>query len=148
MWNSITTYDNGVTWRPYIEVATFNLNKNMSYERKYHIADNFKPWIFGSAVPNVKGELGAIAYYFTSNNSDPNINPYLNLAFGKFNHSSNKWDMISLINENMRYDYNFGDFLTIRKHPEDKQGYLWEMGGYVIIGKNYYDIEPYFIMVK
>lgn len=157
MWNSVTTYDNGVTWKPYIDVASFDIKRNMTYERKYYIADNFKPWIFGSAVPNVKGELGVIAYYYTSNNSNPNIDPYLNLAFGKFNHSSNKWDMISLINssatlpvkdENMNKDYNFGDYLTIRKHPADKEGYLWDMGGYVIVGKNYYNVEPYFIMIK
>jgi hypothetical protein len=157
MWNAVTTYDNGVTWKPYIEVATFDIKPNMTHERKYHIADNFKPWIFGSAVPNAKGELGVIAYYYTSNNSNPNTNPYLNIAFGKFNNSSNKWEMISLVNssstlpvddENMRDDYNFGDFLTIRKHPSDKLGYLWDMGGYVIVGKNYYDIEPYFIMIK
>jgi hypothetical protein len=157
MWNAVTTYDNGATWKPYIEVATFNINNNLSHQRNYSITDNFKPWIFGSAVPNIKGDLGVIAYYFTSNNTDPNISPYLNLAFGVFNHSSNKWDMIPLVNssgtlpvkdEKMHNDYNFGDFITIRKHPMEKDGYLWDIGAYVIVGKNYYDVAPYFIMIK
>jgi len=157
MWNSVTTYDNGATWTPYIDVATFNLNKNMSYEGNYYIADNLRPWIFGAALSNDKNDLGVIAYYVTSNNTDPKVNPYLDLAFGIFNQSSNRWDMMPLINssgtlpvkdENMRNNYNFGDFITIRKHPMEKDGYLWDIGAYVIVGKNYYDVDPYFIMIK
>ncbi|HJR83750.1 MAG TPA: hypothetical protein VJ772_00120 [Nitrososphaeraceae archaeon] len=157
MWNAITTYDNGATWKPYIDVATFNINNNMSYDRKYHIADASKQWIFGSAIPSFRGDLGVIAYYVTSNNTDPDINPYFNLAFGQFNHSSSRWDMIPLINsthsipvkdEKNNDDHNFGDFITIRQHPPHKNSYLWDIGGYVIVGNNYYDVAPYFIMVK
>jgi len=157
MWNSVTTYDNGSTWKPFIDVATFNVNKNMSYERKYHIADSLIPWIFGAAIPNDKGELGVVAYYVTSNNTDLNVNPYLNLAFGLFNHTSSSWDMMHLINssgtlpvkdERLKDDYNFGDFITIRAHPLQKESYSWDVGGYVIVGKNYYDVDPYFIMIK
>jgi len=157
LWNSIMTYDNGSTWKPYIEAATFNINQNMSYQRKYHMADDSRPWIFGAAMPNDRGDLGIVAYYVTSNTSDPNVNPYLNLAFGIFNHTNNKWDMMSLINssaslpvknEEMKVDYNFGDFITIRKHPPSKDGYLWDIGAYVIVGKKYDDVDPYFIMIK
>ena len=156
MWNAITSYDNGSTWKPYIDVATFNINNNMSYERKYYLADASKQWIFGSAIPNTRGDLGAIAYYVTSNSTHPSGNAYFNLAFGLFNHSSSSWDMIPLINsthslpvkdEKSNDDYNFGDFITIRQHPH-KNGYLWDIGGYVIVGNNYYDVAPYFIMIK
>ncbi len=157
LWNAVTTYDNGSTWKPYMDVATFNIIKNMSYDRKYYIADNYVPWIFGAAVPNERGDLGIISYYVTNNSSDPDTNPYLNLAFGLFNHSTNKWNMMSLINssaslpvkdENIKDNYNFGDFITIRKHPTPIDGYSWDAAGYVIVGKNYYEIEPYFIMIK
>lgn len=157
MWNTVTTYDKGVSWKPYIDVATFDISNNMSYDRKYHIADTTRPWIFGSAIPNIQGDLGAIAYYVTSNNTDPNTNPYLNLAFGIFNHSSNLWDMVPLINstntlpvkdEKSNDDYNFGDFITIRTHPADKSGYLWDIGGYVLVGDHYYDVAPYLLMIK
>jgi len=156
MWNSVTTYDNGSTWQPYIDVATFNLDTNTS-DRKYHIANSHVPWIFGAATPNNYGTLGVVAYYVANNSKDLSVNPYLNLAFGLFNHTSNKWDMIPLINssgtlpvkdERLKDDYNFGDFITIRAHPLHKDGYLWDVGGYVIVGKNYYDIDPYFIMIN
>ncbi|HET7283448.1 MAG TPA: hypothetical protein VFI70_02075, partial [Nitrososphaeraceae archaeon] len=157
MWNSIISYDNGSTWKPYIDVATFDINRNMSYQRKYYVADDSRPWIFGAAIPNDRGDLGIIAYYVTSNNMDPNVNPYLNLAFGTFNQTTNKWDMKPLVNssealpvknEEMKHDYNFGDFITIRKHPLDKNGYLWDAGAYVIVGNKYDDVDPYFIMIK
>ena len=157
LWNSVTTFDNGSTWKPYIDVATFNLGNNMSYERKYYVADNCRPWIFGAAMPNANDDLGIVAYYVTGNDGDVNINPYLNLAFGLFNHTTNKWSMMSLINssssipvknEEMKDDYNFGDFITIRKHPQSEGDYSWDAGAYVIVGKEYDNIDPYFIMIK
>jgi hypothetical protein len=48
----------------------------------------------------------------------------------------------------MHDDFNFGDFITIRKHLMENDGYLWDLGAYVIVGKNYYDVDPYFIMIK
>ena len=137
--------------------ATFKINNNMSYERKYYLADPTRPWMFGGAVQNRNNDLGAVANYVSSNNSLINTKPYLNLAFGIFDHTVNKWNMVPVINsseslpvkdEKMKDDYNFGDFLTIRPHMPSKDGYLWDAGGYVIVGKNYYDVEPYFFMMR
>lgn len=157
MWNSITSYDHGSSWKPYIEVATFNLNNNMSYERKYYVADSSRQWMFGSAIPSNDGKLGIIAYYITGIKSDPDVNPYMNLAFGIFNQTSSKWDMISLLNSTSPLpvkneanidDYNFGDFITIRQHPQNLDTYHWDVGAYVIVGSKYDDIDLYFIMIR
>jgi hypothetical protein len=157
MWNAITTPDYGKTWKPYIEVATFDLRNNMSIERQYHVTDQYRPWIFGAAVPSKNQTLGFIGYYVTSDSKDPNISPYLNLAFGYFNDTTNKWEMMSIVNsssslpvrnETMSQDYNFGDFLTIRKHVPSIEDYRWDAGGYVIVGEDYTDVEPYFFMIK
>jgi hypothetical protein len=158
-WNALATNNNGSTWYPYIDVATFNINKNMSYERKYYVTDNTRPWIFGTAIPNAKGDLGILAYYITSKgiNSNPNINPYFNLAFGIFNNHTNKWEMMSIADsssplpvkdEKGNKDYNFGDFITLRKHPISKDEYSWDGGAYVIVGNNYYNVAPYYITIK
>jgi hypothetical protein len=48
----------------------------------------------------------------------------------------------------MSQDYNFGDFLTIRKHVPSIEDYRWDAGGYVIVGEDYTDVEPYFFMIK
>lgn len=157
LWNAVTSYDNGSNWKPYIETATFRINNDMSYVRKYYVADNLRPWIFGAAIPGENEKLGIAAYYISNSKGDANINPYLNLAFGIFNQTSDKWDMTPLINstaslpvkdEKMKDDYNFGDFITIRKHPPDKDGFLWDLGAYVIVGRQYDDVDPYFIMIK
>jgi len=153
LWNAVVTYDNGTDWHPYIDVATFDLD-TMSYERKYHLSDESIPWIFGAAIPGKNGLLGIIGYY-TSNNY---TNPYLHFAFGIFDHTDNKWKMTKLlsssnplpvINEDGKKDYNWGDFLTIRKHPDrSKDDYIWDAGGYILVGKYSDDIEPYFITIK
>jgi len=157
LWNAVTTFDNGSTWKPYIDVATFNLKKNMSYERKYHISEYNSSWAFGAAVPSQKGNLGIIAYYVANYNNNNISKPYLNLAFGIFNKTSNKWDMMPLINssvslpikdKNWKENYDFGDFITIREHPVSKERYLWDAGAYVIVGDRYYNVDPYFIMIK
>ena len=93
LWNAVVTYDKGKTWHPYVDVATFKLGKNMKYERKYYLVDNSKEWVFGAVTPNKNNRLGIIAYYVTTNNT----NPYFNLAFGLFNHTSNKWDLGTLV---------------------------------------------------
>lgn len=158
LWNAVTTYDDGRTWVPFIDVATFGLGKNMHYERKYYLADRNTPWIFGAAIPDKYERLGIIGYYVDGYSNTRNIEPQLNFAFGKFNETSKKWDMTSLvnssetlpvINEDNKEDYNWGDFITIRKHigpVEDR--YAWDLAGYVLTGKMYHDVEPYFIMVK
>ena len=81
----------------------------------------------------------------------------MNLAFGTFNESSKKWDMMPILesnsslpvkNEKGEPDYNFGDFITIRKHHGDPSDFKWDIGGYVIMGDKYNDIESYFIKAK
>ena len=42
------------------------------------------------------------------------------------------------------YDYNFGDFLTVRPHS-GSSSYLWDLGGYIITGEYYFNVVPYFI---
>jgi len=157
MWNAITTNDNGNTWRPYIEVATFDLNNNTNYERKYPIVDQYRPWLFSSAIPSANGTLGTIAYYVTNESENPSTKPFLDLAFGILNTTNNKWEMMSVLNstaslpvqdERLSADYNFGDFLTIRKHPNPTDGYRWDAGGYVVVGEHYYSIEPFFMMIR
>ncbi|TLX89573.1 MAG: hypothetical protein E6K94_09720 [Thaumarchaeota archaeon] len=154
LWNAVVTYDRGKNWHPYIDVATFQLGKKMSYERKYHLADESKEWVFGAATPDNKGRLGLIAFYVTNNSS----NPYFNLGFGIFNQASDKWDFGSLVrstsympvlNKTNGPDYNWGDFITIRKHlGTPKDNFSWDAAGYVLTGKMYYDVDPYFIMIK
>ena len=63
----------------------------MAYERKYYLADRSKGWVFGAATPDSKNRLGMIAFYDTNS-----THPAFNLAFGTFNHSSHKWDVIRL----------------------------------------------------
>lgn len=152
MWNAIGTYD-GNTWKPYVDSASFDLNNNMTYERKYYITDNLRQWVFGAATSN-NNKIGTTAFYTTDNH-----NPFLNLAFGIFNSTNNKWELMQVLNstsslpvlnEENRSDYNWGDFLTITKHRKtDKiDPFSWEVGGYKLVGRNYNDIEPYFILIK
>lgn len=155
LWNAVITHNNGKTWQPFIDVATFDLNNNMTYARKYYLTDESIPWVFGASIPDNNDRLGLIAYYITNNNT----NPYLNLAFGVFNHTSNKWDLeevlwsnlhLPVIDKNNKLNYDWGDFLTIRKHvpSSNNNNYSWDAGGYVLIGEHYYDIAPYFIKIK
>ena len=107
--------------------------------------------------PDVNGNFGAIAYYFDMGRLEPFMHPYLNLAFGIFNNTSYRWDMMSIVNSTSplpvnnadnQSDYNFGDFFTIKPPVGKYDGYRWDIGAYVITGKNYYDVDPYFIKIK
>ncbi len=157
MWNALGSFDNGTTWIPYVDSATFHLGKKDPYERKYLISEKNRPWTFGAASPAVNGDLGASAYYIDMDKPDLFNKTYFNHAFGVFNNTSNKWDMMQIINstfplpvknEENTYDYNFGDFFTTKAHVEGDPGYRWDIGAYVITGKNYYDVDPYFMMIK
>jgi len=153
LWNAVTTYDRGRTWVPYVDSATFRLDKNMAYERKYYLADRSKGWVFGAATPDSKNRLGMIAFYETNS-----THPAFNLAFGKFNHDSHKWEVVRLasstshlpvLDNNNRTDYTWGDFITIRKHVgPSKENYSWDAAGYTLTGKMYYNVNPYFIRIK
>lgn len=156
LWNAVITYDNGKTWQPFIDAATFDLNNNMTYTRKYYLSNDSIPWVFGAATPDDNNRLGLIAYYITNNNT----NPYLNLAFGVFNHTNNKWDLdeviwsnlhLPVIDKNNKANYDWGDFLTIRKHvpsSSSNNNYSWDAGGYALIGEHYFDIAPYFFKIR
>ena len=157
MWNALGSFDNGTTWIPYVDSATFHLGKKDPYERKYLISEENRPWTFGSASPALNGDLGASAYYFNMDKPEPFKHPYFNHAFGVFNNTSNKWDMMPIlnstfplpvINEENEPDYNFGDFFTTKPHVVGDEVYRWDIGAYVITGKNYYDAVPYFMMIK
>ncbi len=157
MWNALGSFDNGTTWIPYVDSATFHLGKKDPYERKYLISEKNIPWIFGAASPATNGDLGASAYYFNMAKPEPLEHPYFNHAFGVFNNTSNKWDMMPILNstfplpvknEENELDYNFGDFFTTKPHVEGDAGYRWDIGAYVITGENYYNAEPYFMMIK
>ena len=157
LWNAVTTYNNGSTYVPYIESATFNTDGS-NYERKYQFADRSTPWIFGAAIPsNEENVLGGIAYFVDNTTTNYNAEPFLNFAFGTFNESSKKWEMMPILesnfslpveNEKGEPDYNFGDFITIRKHSGDTNNFKWDTGGYIITGEKYNDIESYFIKSK
>jgi len=157
MWNALGSFGNGTTWIPYVDSATFYLGKKDTYERKFLISEDGRPWIFGAASTAANGDLGASAYYFNMDKPKPLEHPYFNQAFGVFNNTSNKWDMMPILNstyplpvlnEENKPDYNFGDFFTTKPHVEGDAGYRWDNGAYVITGENYYDVEPYFMMVK
>jgi hypothetical protein len=153
LWNAVTTYDGGRKWIPYVDGATFRLDKNMAYERKYYLADRSKGWVFGAATPDSKNRLGMIAFYETNS-----THPAFKLAFGIFNHASHKWNVVRLasstshmpvLDNNNRTDYTWGDFITIRKHVgASKDNYSWDAAGYRLTGKMYYDVMPYYILIK
>lgn len=156
LWNAVTSYNRGVSWLSYIDSATFYVNESMSYERKYHIADQNTSWAFGSAFPNKQGDLGVGAFYVNARTADSLFNPYMNFAFGVFNSTMNKWEMMPILNSSARLpvineegnnDYNIGDFLTTRSHIGNDT-YSWDVGSYIIVGSNYYNIEPYYIMIR
>ena len=138
-------------------MATFDLQNNMSYERKYPIVDQNRSWLFSAAIPSVDGTLGTIANYVNNQSKNPNTNPYLNLAFGILNTTAHKWEMMQVLNstaslpvkdERLREDYNFGDFLTIRQHVNASDDFRWDAGGYIITGDHYYNVEPYLMMIR
>lgn len=162
LWNSVTTYDNGRSWIPYIDVATFNVS-DLKYSHKYYVTQKSVPWIFGAASPNSKGQLGIIAYYVDNNITNSDIYPYLNLAFGIFNEDKQKWEMVPIINstaslpvinpinnnKDLKKEYNFGDFITIRKSVNSSsENFMFDIGAYVISGNSSKDISPYFIKAK
>jgi hypothetical protein len=157
LWNALVSYDKGTTWLPYIDSATFYLGKKMQYERKYHLADEHTAWMFGAAAPSENENLGVSAFYYKIDNPESHIHPYVNLAFGVFNTASGKWDMMPVVNsssplpvknEEGNDDYNIGDFLTTRPHEGRDNKYLWDTSGYVIVGGNYSNTDPYFIMIR
>jgi hypothetical protein len=157
LWNSITTYDKGRSWVPYIEVATFKLHDKITYDTntRYRLTGKNFSWIYGAVTPGTDGPLAITAF-----NASGNItNPYMNLAFGIFNDSAKKWDMRSLlnstsplpvINDEMKEDFGWGDFLTIRQHvaATTNDDYIWDIGGFVLVGNRPQDTIPYFTMVK
>lgn len=161
LWNAVMSSDGGVSWVPYVDSATFNLDKDFLYERKYHIAENNRQWIFAAASPSTSGQLGVSSYYVDNTKPSPDTSPFLNMAFGIFNADAGRWEMMPLIEstaslpvlnedcapiptEFCEYDYNFGDFLTTRPHS-GSSSYLWDLGGYIITGEYYFDVIPYFI---
>ena len=156
LWNSAGTYDNGTSWIPYIEVATFKLGDNLTYDNntKYRLTDKDHAWLYGLAIPSSDGRLSVVAYTTSGNAS----NPYMNLAFGIFNDITKKWDMTNLIksshalpviNDEGKEDFNWGDFLTIRQHVgNSKDNFIWDVGGFVLSGNQSTDTDPYFVMVK
>jgi hypothetical protein len=153
LWNAVVTYDGGRKWLPYVDGATFKLDRDMAYERKYYLADRSKGWVFGAATPDSKNRLGMIAFYDTNSK-----HPAFKLGFGIFNHNSHKWDVVSLatstsrmpvLNESSKWDYTWGDFITIRKHiGPSKDNYSWDAAGYILTGKKYHDVIPYYIRIK
>jgi hypothetical protein len=157
LWNAITTHDNGMSWVPYSDSATFYIDEGMRYERKYHLAHQNIPFVFGSVSPNNQGNLGVGIFYIDTSIADSLTIPYLSFAFGVYNDIERKWEMMPVLtssaplpvrNEEGYNDYNFGDFLTTRAHTGDDGLYSWDTGAYVIVGSNSYDIEPYYVMVK
>jgi hypothetical protein len=163
LWNAVMSSDSGVSWVPYVDSATFHLEKDFFYERKYHIAETNRPWIFAAASPGINGQIGASSYYVDITKPSPDTTPILNMAFGIFNTDTGKWEMTPLLestaplpvlNENCvpvptefcANDYNFGDFLTTR--PSSGTSYLWDLGGYIITGEYYYDVIPYLISAR
>jgi hypothetical protein len=157
-WNAVASHDGGVSWVPYIDSATFHVDDSMRYERKYHLADPNNPWMFGAVSPNKDGDLGVGALYVDTETADSLEKPYINFAFGVYNDIKNKWEMMPVLNSSFQLpvideeggidDYNIGDFLTTRAHAGDDCAYSWDTSGYIIVGPNSYNIEPYYIMVK
>ena len=81
---------------------------------------------------------GVIAFYYNVNNAESHLHPYLTLAFGQYNTTNNKWEMMPIVNSSASLpvkskdgndDYNIGDFLTIKNHKGRDQeipvGYEW-----------------------
>lgn len=157
LWNSLHSYDEGITWIPYVDSATFNLDQDMQYERKYYLADDAHAWMFASVSPNNEGELGVITFTYDATDPDQHVQPLLDLAFGRFDTLDNKWQMmpivessepIPVINEEGDLDYNFGDFLTLKAHEGEDKEFLWDGAGYIITGDHYYDVNSFFFMIK
>lgn len=155
MWNAIYSPNNGTTWIPYIESATFTMNSTTPYERKYYVADANSAWLFG-AGSQIGDDIRVAALFVDLNRPDQHIRPYINFALGKFNTTNNLWSMnqiinsssaMPVINESGSDDYNIGDFLTLRPHTGSGD-YAWDIGGYVISGPHYYDANPYLIFSK
>ncbi len=156
VWNAVVSYDKGISWHPYVDSATIHLNESMRYERKYHLADPNTSWVFGAASSNSQGGLGVGALYVDNRIRDSLTNPYVNFAFGIFNNTEDKWDMMPILNSSARLpvtnergnnDYTVGDFLTTKAHIGNDL-YSWDAGGYIIVGSNYYNVKPFYIMIK
>lgn len=156
-WNALVSHDGGSSWVPYIDSATFHVNDSMRYERKYHLADQSTPWMFGAVSPDEQGFLGVGAFYVDTRYSDSLSSPYINYAFGVFNNTEDKWEMMPILNSSAPLpvrdeegdpDYNIGDFLTTKVHVGGNNTYSWDAGGYVIVGPNYNNTEPYYLMIK
>jgi hypothetical protein len=156
LWSSIGTFDDGKNWIPYIEAATCYLKENISNvtcERGPYVAEVNNPWMYGAAVPNKEGNIGIVAFY------GDNIKIPITLAFGLYNDTEKKWEMMPLvssserlpiINEKGLNEYKIGDFLTIRQHIGDEPDgqSLWDAAGYVINGTLNSDVQPYFFVLK
>jgi hypothetical protein len=157
MWNAILSYNRGDSWLPYIDSATLYVNESLGYERRYHLADPNNFWIYGAASPSKAGDLGVSAFYVDTSAPNSTAQPYMNFAFGVFNNTENTWEMMPILNssaplpvlnEERNKDYNFGDFLTTKAHLVNDGIYSWDSGGYIIVGPNYDDVEPYYIKIK
>lgn len=156
LWNSVTSYDSGQTWIPYVDSVTFYIDQDYYQEKKYHLADNSTGWLFGSGTSNY-GKIGVGALYYDLNTSNGQSNPLINYAFGKYNDHIGKWEMskffesshpLPVIDENGNADFNIGDFLTTKPHRMDDRNFLFDASGYVIVGENYYDIINFLLLVR
>jgi hypothetical protein len=76
--------------------------------------------------------------------------------FGILNKTVDMWEMMPILNSSARLpvknergnnDYTVGDFLTTKVHIGNDL-YSWDAGGYIIVGSNYYNIKPFYIMIQ
>jgi hypothetical protein len=131
---------------PYINAATFNTN-NMSYkERPYLWSPDFA-FLYGSAYPNNKGNIGIEVMYGGGNK-------YPSMAAGIADEKSGNpppWDLTTLmVGTNAPNRGETGDYLSTRAYNGPNGENTWISAGFTLQGCGNDDcIEPrYFVFEK
>lgn len=131
---------------PYINSATFNIN-NMTYDGRPYIWSPDFAFLYGSASPNDKGNIGIQVMYGGGNK-------YPSIAAGISDGTSGNpppWDLATLmVGTNAPIDGEMGDYLTTRAYNGPNNNNAWISAGFTLQGCGKDEcIEPrYFVFER
>lgn len=169
-WNADagSTTERGATFPwPYINAATFDTDKNMTYTGRPYVWSQNYPWLYASSAPNALGEIAIIGYYGNAINI-----PGLALGVRATPEMAEPWNMISLANSSsppelefqcgtrgmidpsicrlpdlVDFVYKWGDYITVR--PHQGSGPQWDIAAYVLEGGGSKEnTMPYYFLVS
>lgn len=134
---------------PYINAATFDVTKNMTYLGRPYIWSPRFAWLYPSVSVN-NNDVALLAYY-----GNDTVPP--SIAFGISNNltKNDHWNMVSLkkgtdfpsIREDRTPIYQWGDYVTLRARQGQES--KWYAAAFVLEnGQSDSDVKPYYFTIN